>query len=508
MFEFSVAKKYLIPRRKQLSRSLIAALSVLVISLVVWLLLLFLSVMQGIEKGWLDKLTSLNAPLRITPTEEYFASYYYQIDGLSAASHYTPKSIAEKAKAPLSDPYAPEEDRELPAHLPARDLFPDGTLKDPVKSAYAILKQRKELTFQEFEITGGMMRLKLLRVQKGERALLPSYLTQVCYIASLPEKNPHLPSLLIPPSGRDMHNLEVQKIKTSLKQNILPEAPGKGVGVLLPKSFQENGVLIGDSGYVSYPAATSNALQEQRFPIFVAGFYDPGIMAVGMRSILAPASLVQAVSSSSGAYTFDKTASSGIQIWFQDLKSAGKMKKELETAFAEAGIEKYWKITTFREYDFAKDLFQQFQSDRYLFTLLGIIILIVGCSNIISLLVLLVSDKKREIGILQAMGASTRSIATIFAFCGMTLGIVSCLIGTGAALLTLHHIDKVVGFLSFLQGHEMFNAAFYGASLPNALSRDALLFVAIATPLISLFAGLVPALKACRLRPSEILRSE
>jgi lipoprotein-releasing system permease protein len=106
------------------------------------------------------------------------------------------------------------------------------------------------------------------------------------------------------------------------------------------------------------------------------------------------------------------------------------------------------------------------------------------------------------------MGASPRSIAFIFGGCGAAMGILSSLIGIGAAILTLHNLDSLVHFLSFLQGHDAFNAAFYGSSLPNHLSHEALYFVLIATPIISLLAGLVPAIKACRLRPSEILRSE
>ncbi len=88
------------------------------------------------------------------------------------------------------------------------------------------------------------------------------------------------------------------------------------------------------------------------------------------------------------------------------------------------------------------------------------------------------------------------------------MGTLSTLIGTLAAMLTLHHIDVVVSFLSFLQGHEAFNTVFYGKSLPSELSKDALIFIVIATPIISLLAGLVPAIKACKLSPTEILRSE
>jgi lipoprotein-releasing system permease protein len=62
--------------------------------------------------------------------------------------------------------------------------------------------------------------------------------------------------------------------------------------------------------------------------------------------------------------------------------------------------------------------------------------------------------------------------------------------------------------LSFIQGHEAFNTAFFGKSLPSELSYDAVLFILITTPLLSLLAGLVPAIKACRLQPSAILRSE
>ena len=80
--------------------------------------------------------------------------------------------------------------------------------------------------------------------------------------------------------------------------------------------------------------------------------------------------------------------------------------------------------------------------------------------------------------------------------------------GVAFAIFTLHYIDHVVSFLSFLQGHEAFNVQFFGKSLPNELSRQALLFILVATPLISLLAGLIPALKACKIHPSNVLRSE
>lgn len=642
MFEFSVALRYLIPRRKQLSVSLISLMSIGVISLVVWLLLLFLSITEGIEKSWLEKLTALNAPIRINPTPTYFNSYYYQIDSISESSGYLHKSIGEKATSLLSDPYLSNSDMEIPPYWPCRDCNKDGNLKDPVKQAYQILESL-QLIHQDYEISGALMRLQLARpgsqliTAKGD--LTQSNLTQVSYIASFADKSPYIQGLISKPTSQDLNNLfylanlgalslvdllSQVTIKTLTTSNnywrfpseLLPEnqqflvepylhqghlshfvfnklhgepllrigndlifrgqsypllstllfsteklqfaikgisedrpkelgdisfyvqgqlqniplkgkiswdgleildadikdlnktAPSSKSGVFLAKSYQENGVRIGDQGYLSYTAPTASSTQELRLPIYVAGFYDPGIMAVGNKCILAPSPVVHSINISSNSSHLDRSESNGIHVWFQNIQDAPKIKQEIVKAFKAAGIDSYWKVSTFYEYDFAKDLMQQFQSDRYLFALVGIIILTVACCNIISLLVLLVNDKKREIGVLQSMGASTKSIAAIFGLCGIFMGLLSTLVGIGAAYLTLHNIDGVVQLLSVLQGHDAFNAAFYGKSLPNKLSHNALLFILIATPVISLLAGLVPAIKACRFRPSEILRSE
>ncbi|HEY2809863.1 MAG TPA: FtsX-like permease family protein [Rhabdochlamydiaceae bacterium] len=676
MFELSIALKYLIPRKKHLSVSLIAFLSVGVISLVVWLVIVFLSVTEGIEKNWLEKLTALNAPLRITPTEHYYSSYYYLSDTYSSASHFASKNIAQKASSSLSDPYVAEEDATLPARFPKPDRRAEGTLKDPVKEALRILEDLKRespsLAYQDYEISGALMRLQLLRENKTAHGQeqRQSFLTQVSYLASIPDRSPHFARMLAPPKEGDLDHLyylsshstefsredapsltqsaSSQKIEKRLRE-LLSSAPiqavrtsssgwripfallpenkpfaaladgwvdgfprhfilsqdasqgrekvwrsqdslyfqeGKGasvalspsvpiyiqdtlhfdvekvllpaeirqkrdirfqvrallqkiplagviawenldieraafnqswpafsneekeIGVLLAKNYRDSGVLLGDRGYLSYNSATASSIQEQRMPIFVAGFYDPGILSVGNRCILVPPFVTQTINASSTAFNLDKTQSNGLLVWMKDVQDAPKMKQRIEARFAETGIAPYWKVTTYREYDFARDLLEQFQSDKYLFSLIAAIILLVACCNIISLLTLLVNDKKKEIGILQAMGASTRSIAIIFGTCGIVMGLLSCLIGTSAAVFTLKHIDSIVSLLSYLQGREAFHAAFFGDSLPNALSGTALRFIFLLTPLLALLAGLIPALKACRLRPSEILRSE
>lgn len=666
MFELAFIKKYLTPQRKQLSVSIIAVMSVAVITLVVWLLVVFLSVTEGIEKNWIRKLTALNAPLRLQPTERYFSSYYYNVDRYSAASHYMSKTIGQKAISLLSNPYDPEFDEELPALMAKPEVDAAGNLKDPIKGAMDVLNELKSdidgLTFQDIEMSGALLRLELLRQDAGSSypVEMQSQLTNVSYLSSFPEKNPLLSELLLPPTVDDLNHLlflkqrsqqedpsllaysHIEKLKTrsnlwALPIDLLPEkvpfntevylqngtithllipdhpvkatsaivekrgkrlffrqegkpeipledgiplfAQGnlefdvkafsknlaftiagtlqqKGIegtvgidglqiakahfdttfdkapalaplwafsskdgvcplpqsdsktGVLIAKNFRDNGVRIGDSGYLAYSAPALSGTKELHIPIYIAGFYDPGVMSVGNKCILVPSRITQAINASDNPFTLDRSEANNIYVWFNQLNDAPKIKAAILQKLQEKGIEKYWKVQTFREYDFAKDLMQQFQSDKYLFTLIGMIILLVACTNIISLLVLLVSDKKKEIGILRAMGAKRRSIAAIFAFSGASLGLFSCLLGVFLAFITLKNIDHLVSFLSMLQGHEAFNAQFFGSSLPHEISPRALFFAAVATPLLALLAGLVPAIKAARLNPCETLRSE
>lgn len=472
-------------------------MSVLVISLVVWLVLVFLSVTSGIEKNWLKKLTSLYAPLRIAPSDTYYRSYFYQIDGLASASNYTPKTIGEKASATISDPYSADSDMEIPIYWEAPELDGTNTLKDPVKLAIneltALKEQFPDLHFQDYEISGALLKLDLNR---GGRI---TTLSQMSYLLSFADENPSLAGLLI--SSDHPYSAKVENGKI-----ILPEGPE--AAVLLPKSYRDSGVKVGDRGFLTYSAQSAASSQEQRIAIRAAGFYDPGFLSLGNRCLIVPTSVTRQIYTSTQTYSSDGAPTNGIFVWPKDIAQVEKIQGLIASRFADAGIANYWNLTSFEDYEFSKDLLQQLRSDRTLFTLIAAIILLVACCNIISLLVLLVNDKKREIAILQSMGASSRSIAAIFAACGATLGLVSCLIGSALAVVTLQNLTTIVGLLSKLQGKAAFNPTFFGQNLPNTLSLDALTFVLIATPLLSILAGLIPAVKASRIRPSQVLRSE
>ena len=190
--------------------SLIALMSIGVISLVVWLILLFLSVTDGIEKQWLKKLTSLNGPIRISPTEEYYRSYYYQIDSLSDSSNYRLKNIGDKLLSEATDPYHPEVDQQLPSYFPKKLTHQDETPVDLVKELFSILEGLK-IKAQDYELSGALFKLRSVRPHGAlfskNREVSHAMLTQVSFISTFCEKNPVLKELLEKPRVEDLNHL-------------------------------------------------------------------------------------------------------------------------------------------------------------------------------------------------------------------------------------------------------------------------------------------------------------
>lgn len=672
MFEISVALKYLLPRWRQLSVSIISLISIVVIALVVWLIDVFFSVTQGLEKSWIQKLIALTAPIRISPTAEYYSSFYYKIDGISYDANYTTKTIEEKRSASSANPYDETFDEEIPLAFPLPDLNQNGELKDLVKLAYQAIEHNPGVTTSEYEMTGANLRLNLSRgLDLFQDAENENEISQGTYLGNYDVTNPVLSKILLEPTKEDLNNLiqmtylsqsdpskQIAKIfesidtldtrlsyhgwqiesghlpkncelevcaaviggkvqgvyipestenflsfwndnkpenlrfvKGTLKieegapryafeeaihaesppliveggqpvrstmvtesvttaknandlrfqatahlQNVpiegeiswgnllvegfkssnwlgalplpesLPSDLELGDAILLPKSYRDAGVLLGDRGSLSFQTASTTHVQEQQVPIFVAGFYDPGILPMGGKIALVNPHIVRMIRAS---YPREENALfNGINVRFDNLDDAESIKSNIEQAFREHGIDQYWKVETFREYDFSRDILQQLRSERNLFTLIASVILIVACSNIVSMLIILVNDKKVEIGILRSMGASSTSIGFIFGLCGMIMGLSGSIMGIVLAFFTLQNLQALINLISRLQGFEMFNPLFFGDTMPNELSIEVLILVVSSTAVVSLISGVVPACKACLLRPSTILRSE
>jgi lipoprotein-releasing system permease protein len=218
MFEISVASKYLTPRWRQLSVSIISLISILVIALVVWLIVVFFSVTNGLEKSWIDKLIALTSPVRLTPTEAYYRSYYHRIDSISSASDYVSKTLGEKLNAPVTDPYDASMDEEIPKNWPKPDFDESGHLKDLAKMAYEAaitIPGVPGLKAKDFEMTAANVHLQLLRPLSSpaglKKARLDHYSTsainQGSYLGSFDSDNSTLTKTVLPLTMMDLNQV-------------------------------------------------------------------------------------------------------------------------------------------------------------------------------------------------------------------------------------------------------------------------------------------------------------
>lgn len=623
MFELAMAWKYLIPRRRQLSVSIISLVSICVIALVVWLMLLFFSITSGVERHWISRLVAVAAPVRMTPTPSYYASYYYQVDGISLASGYRHRSLTEKRRAEeAGDPYNPTFDGEVPPSWPPPDRAADGRLRDLVGEVFALLEGLKSqfpsLRAQEYETAFATLRLRMVRSETSEK-MQSAFLNQSLLIGSLDPQQVNLQDSLLPITAQDVGNLLQQfgmplessqedfpsdrhsplhvEMKEALRDflsgveitalqvpagqtwdgvpsgtlipvTFLPssiadahyvqqllfqpqlssvdaskplsldhleigrfklhetttpfwvtrdrlgitlpktrfQSKWQGESILLPKAFRDAGVLIGDRGYLSYQLPSLTSVQEQRLPIYVAGFYDPGMLPMGGKLALMDPAIPSLLLS---AYQAEEAPlSSGIHVHMEDFYQAEKVKQAIKDALQEQGLQAYWKVESFHDYEFTKEFLQQLRSDRHLSFVIAAIILLIACSNIISMQLLLVHDKKKEIAILRAMGASSLSIMAIFGLSGLAMGVLGSLLGTGIAFVTLYHLDEVLHLISLVQGYALFNPTFYGSKLPSELSYEGVALIWGATACLSLIAGIIPAIKASFMTTSTLLRAE
>ena len=127
-------------------------------------------------------------------------------------------------------------------------------------------------------------------------------------------------------------------------------------------------------------------------------------------------------------------------------------------------------------------------------------IVLVGALNIISTLVMVVMEKNRDVAILRAMGASSKSIMSIFMFQGLLVGVVGTLTGLMSGLVLCHILDKYEFPLP--------PDVYYIPTLPVKVEMLDVLLVTLAAVVISFLATIYPAWRASRVSPVEALRYE
>jgi len=145
---------------------------------------------------------------------------------------------------------------------------------------------------------------------------------------------------------------------------------------------------------------------------------------------------------------------------------------------------------------------------RMMFIILTLIIA-VAAFNLVSTLVMVVTDKHPDIAILRTLGASPASIMQIFVVQGAVIGVIGTLIGVVVGVLLALNIDVVVPFIEHTFHFQILSSeVYYISELPSDLHSRDVVSVAVVSLVLAFVATIYPSWRASRVNPAEALRYE
>jgi lipoprotein-releasing system permease protein len=152
-------------------------------------------------------------------------------------------------------------------------------------------------------------------------------------------------------------------------------------------------------------------------------------------------------------------------------------------------------------------LFQAMRMEKVIVSLLLSVIIAVAAFNIVASLVLMVSDKRKDIAVIRTLGATSGTVMKIFVIQGLAVGSLGILAGTLLGCLLAYFVGDIVAGLEALSGSYIFDPSIYLISaLPSEIIFSDVATVVGGALVISFLATLYPAWRAGKVLPAEALR--
>lgn len=192
----------------------------------------------------------------------------------------------------------------------------------------------------------------------------------------------------------------------------------------------------------------------------------------------------------------------GVRAKLNDLFAAPLTREELQ----DNTLSEYW-VRDWSSYH--ANWFRAVKIEKRMIFLLLLLIVAVAAFNIVSTLVMVVTDKQSDIAILRTLGASPRSIMGIFMVQGAIIGFIGTVVGTVGGVSLALNLDTVVPFLEGIFGIRILDPAVYYISvLPSDLHWDDVWTICSISLALGLVATIYPAWRASKTQPAEALRYE
>jgi lipoprotein-releasing system permease protein len=155
------------------------------------------------------------------------------------------------------------------------------------------------------------------------------------------------------------------------------------------------------------------------------------------------------------------------------------------------------------------NFFRAVQTERTVMFIILSLIVAVAAFNIVSTLVMVVTDKRGDIAILRTLGASPASIMGIFLISGTVIGLIGTLVGVTIGVGIALNVETIVPWIEHLTGTQFMPAdVYYISEVPSRLDWNDVWHVGLMAFGLSFLATLYPAWSASRVQPAEALRYE
>ena len=257
------------------------------------------------------------------------------------------------------------------------------------------------------------------------------------------------------------------------------------------------GATVGDKVTVVTPQANITPVgtmpRLKRFTvsgIFEVGMgdYDRGVALVHMKDGAKLSDLGEGVT--------------GVRLRLVDLYDAPRVSRELAGALPGTYYVTDWT-------DQHRNFFRALQTEKRMMGIILFLIVLVAVFNIVSTMVMVVTEKQADIAILRTLGASSSSIMKIFVVQGATIGGLGLAIGVGVGVLLALNVEAIVASIESLFGIQFIDPnLYYISQLPSDLQWGDVVMVAGGALVATLVAALYPAWRASRVHPAEALRYE
>jgi lipoprotein-releasing system permease protein len=195
-------------------------------------------------------------------------------------------------------------------------------------------------------------------------------------------------------------------------------------------------------------------------------------------------------------------AVSGVRLRLDDLMAAPRVAREIAPALP---VESYVADWTRSHANF----FRAVEIEKRVMFIILTLIVAVAAFNIVSALVMAVTDKQADIAILRTLGAGPGSVMRIFIVQGALMGVIGTVLGVAGGVALALNIDIVVPFIEQVFGIRFLaKDVYYISDLPSDLQSADVVVIALVSLVLTLAATLYPSWRAARINPADALRYE